>query len=98
MNDGGMMMENKRVMKRRRAVAQAIVVFLLVVILTAALYVPLEFAVSQFNSLQSSGILSGYDASSLSFVNTFWLWVPVIVLFATVPYVYLKAQKRSMGE
>jgi uncharacterized phage infection (PIP) family protein YhgE len=92
------MMENKRVMKRRRAVAQAIVVFLLVIILAGALYVPLNYAVTQFASLQSSGILSGYDSDTLSFVQTFWIWLPITLLFAAIPFVYLRAQKRGIGD
>jgi hypothetical protein len=92
-----MAMKNNHITKRR-GVAQAIVVFLLVLILAGALYIPLNYSITTFNSLQTSGILSGYDASSLSFVNTYWAWLPAIILFATIPFVYLRAQKRGIGD
>jgi hypothetical protein len=92
-----MAMKNNHITKRR-GVAQAIVVFLLVLILAGALYIPLNYSITTFNSLQTSGILTGYDANSLSFVQTYWTWLPIILLFATIPFVYLRAQKRGIGD
>jgi cbb3-type cytochrome oxidase subunit 3 len=95
MNDGDMMMKKHA---KKRGVAQAIIVFILILVLVGAIFIPLNLAVSQFNQLQSSGILGGFDNDSLSFVQTLWLWLPAIVVFASITYVYMKAQKRNMGE
>jgi len=84
--------------KQRKGVAQAIMVFLLLIILTAAIYIPLNFAVQSYESIQqslwpaSSGV---FDTDALLFVEQYWLWLPAILFFIFISYVYLKAEKRD---
>jgi hypothetical protein len=87
------------IFRKRRGVAQAIATYMLMLILFAGLYIPLNYAVSQYNSLVNTNILAGYDPSTLQFVNSYWTWLPAIIFFVGIGYVYMKAQQRNyMGE
>jgi hypothetical protein len=84
---------------KRRAVAQALGVFMMLIILFGALYIPLNYVVSQYQSLQTSLWNNNvFDANTLTFMNSYWQWLPVLVLLFSIEYVYLKAQKRGYGE
>ena len=89
-------MRTRTAFRRRRGVAQAIAVFLLTIVLVAAIYIPLNFAVQEYGVIQQQQWPTNvYDPDSLSFVVSYWTWLPPLIFFVGIAYVYLKAQIRG---
>ena len=85
------------VFKRRPAVAQAIGVFILMLVIVASVYIPMNLAITQYEGLTTGAnpVLTGYDPSTLAFVQSYWIWLPAFIFFVGIAYVYMKAQRQS---
>lgn len=90
------MRTSRFVVRKRRGVAQAIMTWLLTIIIIAAVYIPLNFAVQMYQNIQVQLWPTGiFDPNTLVFVNSYWLFFPVIVFFTGIGYVYLRAQRQG---
>lgn len=86
-------------LRARRGIAQAIGVFVFLIVLFGALYIPLNAVVLQYEALQQTlWANSVFDINALAFMESWWVWMPVIVLLIGIEYVYLQSQKRNYGE
>ena len=73
------------------------IVILLLLILAAPIYIVLNWAMTNLDTIQATMWGSGgyYDNDSNTFLNTIWIWLPAIIFFIGILYLIVRYQRRD---
>lgn len=84
--------------KRMGGGAFETMVVILLLVLVAGIYILLNWAISGVNVLATTTWSGDYDSNSSIFMGTIWTWLPIIVFFVLMLYLFVRYQRRSPYE